>query len=94
MALARVVTFEGVSADRMDEMARNMEEGERPEGLPATEIIVLHDPEAEKSLAIVFFENEEDYKQGDATLNAMPTGDTPGRRTSVTKHNVAVRMTS
>jgi hypothetical protein len=94
MALARVVTFEGVSADRMDEMARNMEEGERPEGLPATEIIVLHDPEAEKSLAIVFFENEEDYTQGDATLNAMPAGDTPGRRTSVTKHNVAVRMTS
>jgi hypothetical protein len=94
MALARVVTFEGVSADRMDEMARNIQEGERPEGLPATETIVLHDPEAEKSLAIVLFENEEDYEQGDATLNAMPTGDTPGRRTSVTKHNVAVRMTS
>jgi hypothetical protein len=44
-------------------------------------------------LALVFFENEEDYTQGDATLNAMPTGDTPGQRTSVTKYNVAVRMT-
>jgi hypothetical protein len=92
MAFARVVSFEGVSADRMEAMSRDMQEGERPEGLPATEVIVLHDPEAEKSLAIVFFENEEDYRQGDATLNAMPTGDTPGQRTSVTKYNVAVRM--
>jgi hypothetical protein len=94
MALARVVAFEGVNADRMAEMSREMQEGERPEGLPATEMIVLHDPEAETSLAIVFFDNEEDYRQGDATLNAMPTGDTPGRRTSVTKYNVAVRMTA
>ena len=94
MALARVVSFEGVNADRIAQMSREMQEGERPEGLPGTEIIVLHDPDAEKSLAIVFFENEDDYKQGDATLNAMPTGDTPGQRTSVTKYNVAVRMTA
>ena len=92
MALARVVTFEDVSADRMDEMSREIQDGERPEGLPATEVIVLHDPEAKKSLAIVFFETEDDYRQGDATLSAMPAGDTPGRRTSVTKYNVAVRM--
>jgi hypothetical protein len=92
MALARVVSFEGVSADRMAAMSRDMQEGERPEGLPATEVIVLHDPEAERSLAIVFFENEDDYRQGDETLNAMPAADTPGQRTSVTKYNVAVRM--
>ena len=94
MALARVVTFEGVSKDRMEEMDREMREGQRPEGLPATELIVLHDPEAEKSLAIVFFETEDDYRRGDEVLNAMPAGDTPGRRTSVTKYNVATRMTS
>jgi hypothetical protein len=71
-----------------------MQEGERPEGLPATEMIVLHDPDAERSVAIVFFDNEDDYEQGDATLNAMPAGDTPGQRTSVTKYDVAVRMTA
>jgi hypothetical protein len=94
MALARAVTFEGVSKDRMDEMDREMSEGQPPEGMPATEIIVLHDPEAEKSLVIVFFENEDDYRQGDELLSAMPAGDTPGRRKSVTKYNVATRMTS
>ena len=92
MALARVVSFEGVTQERIEELKREMAEGERPEGLPASELIVLHDPESEKSLAIVFFDTEDDYKQGDETLNAMPAGDTPGRRTSVTKYDVAHRM--
>jgi hypothetical protein len=92
MALARVVTFDGVSKARMDEMNREMSEGEPPEGMPAAEVVVLHDPEAEKSLVILFFETEEDYRTGDEMLNAMPAGDTPGQRTSVTKYNVANRM--
>ena len=94
MALARVVSFEGVGKVRMEQMQREMQEGERPEGVPATEIIVLHDPEAEQSLVVVFFENEDDYKRGDETLSAMPAGDTPGRRASVKKYDVAVRTTA
>jgi hypothetical protein len=93
MALARVVTFEGVDKDRIDQLRGEMEQSdERPEGVPASEIIVLHDAEAERSLVVVFFDSEEDYKKGDEALNAMPTGDTPGRRTSVTKYDVAIRM--
>jgi hypothetical protein len=94
MALARVVSFEGVSKERMEEMDREMREGEPPEGFPSSELVVLHDPEAEKSLAIVFFETEDDYKRGDEILNAMPADDTPGKRTSVTRYDVAVRMKS
>ncbi|MFN8185674.1 MAG: hypothetical protein U0R69_01205 [Gaiellales bacterium] len=94
MALARVVSFENVGNDRIEQLRQELREGERPEGLPATEVMILHDPEAERSLAIVFFDNEEDYRIGDAALNAMPTGDTPGRRTSVTKYDVAIRMTA
>ena len=94
MALARVVTFEGVSKDRMDEMDRELKDGQPPEGFPGTEIVVLHDAEAEKSLVMVFFETEDDYKRGDEMLSAMPAGDTPGRRTSVTKYDVATRMTA
>jgi hypothetical protein len=94
MALARVVSFEGVSKERIEEIKREMAAGERPEGMPASEIIMLHDPQSEKSIAIVFFETEDDYRQGDEILNAMPAGDTPGRRTSVTKYDVAHRMTA
>ncbi len=93
MPLARVVTFDGVSSDRMAEMQREMEGGERPDNLPAKEIIVLHDPEAEKSLVLVFFETDDDYQRGDEALSAMPAGDTPGQRTSVAKYQVAFRMT-
>ncbi|MDX6504901.1 MAG: hypothetical protein QOE29_2026 [Gaiellaceae bacterium] len=92
MALARVVTFDGVSKDRMDEMQKEMGEGGPPEGLRSSEMIALHDPEAEQTLVILFFETEADYADGDELLNAMPAGDTPGRRASVTKYNVATRM--
>ena len=94
MALARVVTFDGVDAARMAEMQREMEGSERPEGVPAQEIVVLHDAEADRAVAILFFDNEEDYRQGDEALNAMPAAETPGKRTSVTKYDVAVRMSA
>jgi hypothetical protein len=92
MALARVVTFEGVGKDRIEEMRREMGGQAPPDDIPATEVVVLHDAEGERSLVVLFFESEDDYRRGDEALSAMPTGDTPGRRTSVTKYDVAIRM--
>jgi hypothetical protein len=94
MALARVVSFSGVSSSRMEELRKQINDGEQPEEIPATEIMLLHDPEAETSMAILFFDSEDDYARGNAALDAMPTTDTPGSRTSVTKYNVALRMDS
>jgi hypothetical protein len=94
MALARLVEFDGVTRDRIEQLKSDIEGGERPEGLPATEFLLLYDAGGEKSVAIVFFDNEDDYAQGDATLSAMPTGDTPGHRVAVAKYEVAARMTS
>lgn len=94
MAFARVVSFDNVSKQRMDELKREMAEGGPPDDVPAREILVLHDAEADSSLVILFFESEDDYRRGDEALNAMPAGDTPGQRTSVTKYEVASRMTS
>jgi hypothetical protein len=94
MPVARVVTFEGVDTARIEELRQRMQSGEPPEGMPAAEMLLLHDPDASKSLAIVIFDNEDDYRQGDAVLGAMPTEDTPGRRTDVSKYEVAVRVGS
>ena len=91
MAFARVVSFEGVTEAKIEELRQEMS-GAPPEGLPVTEGMILHDAETGKSLAILFFETEDDYRQGDATLNAMDPGETPGRRTSVSKYDVAIRM--
>jgi hypothetical protein len=92
MAVARVVAFDGVSKARIEEMQREIGEGERPEGLPATEMVMLHDPEAERALVVLFFDNEDDYRTGDEVLSAMPADETPGQRTSVTRYDVAARM--
>jgi hypothetical protein len=91
--LARVVTFDGVSSDRMNEMKQEMEGGQPPEGLDAKELLVLHDADSEKSLVVVFFDDEDAYSRGDEILSSMPAGDTPGQRTSVSKFNVAHRQT-
>ena len=92
MPLARVVSFEGVDSDRMAEMKSQIESGEPPEGMPSSELLILHDPQGERSLAIVIFDNEEDYRKGHEILDAMPASDTPGNRTSVMKYDVAHRM--
>ena len=94
MALARAVTFEGVDSQRMAELTKEIENDPRPDDVPATEILMLHDEGANSSLVVLFFDNEDDYARGDAALNAMDTGDTPGRRTSVTKYTVAGRVTA
>jgi len=94
MAIARIAAFEGVSQERIDDVRSRIEGDERPEGLPASEMILLYDPESEKSLSIMLFENEDDYRTGDATLGAMPTPSTPGQRTSVAKYHVAARRSS
>ena len=92
MAVARVVSFDGVSSDRMAALKSEIEGGEQPEGLNATEMLLLHDPGADQALAIVFFDNEGDYQKGDEILGGMDTSDTPGTRTGVKKYEVAVRM--
>jgi hypothetical protein len=94
MAYARAVTFDGVDSERMEQMKQEINQGERPENLPATEIMVLYDREKEQSLVILFFDSDDDYAKGDAVLDAMPADETPGSRTSVTKYEVAVRMTA
>ena len=92
MAVARVVSFDGVTTERMEKLARDVESGERD--VTATEMIGLHNPDEETALAILIFDTEEQYKLADEKLRSMPAEETPGNRTSVTKYRVAVRKTA
>jgi hypothetical protein len=94
MALARVVSFEGVTDERVAELTQRIEGDPRPDDIPATEMLLLHDPQAGSALAILLFDGEDDYRKGDQTLNAMPSDDTPGSRASVGKYRVAMRVTA
>ena len=95
MSLARVVSFDGVSSDRMTEMQKEMEGSERPDDVPAKEIVVLHDPENDKSLVIVFFDDE-DATTGAATRRSarcrQPTLPASAPRSRVTR--LGSRMTN
>ena len=93
MALARVVSFEGVDEERLREVGRRLEAEELPDGLSVKEITVLHDRDGQRSLVIQLFETEDDYRQGEEILSAMPAGETPGRRSSVAKYEVTARTT-
>jgi len=94
MALARVVAFEGVTQDRIDQLRSEITSADGPpDEVPASERLILHDPAGQRSLAIVFFDDEDAYQRGDAALGAMPNEETPGNRVSIDKYEVAIRMT-
>jgi hypothetical protein len=95
---ARVVRWEGSNAEAMEQSsseirARAESQGGPPEGVPAKGLLILNDGENGRSLAISLFETEDDYREGDETLNSMsPPGEGLGRRVSVEKYEVAVQL--
>jgi hypothetical protein len=90
MAYARVATFEGGDRSEVDELVRQIREGDPPEGLPATEVIILFDGTS-KVQAITFFDSEEDYRRGDEILSGLNPPVGQGKRTSLEKYEVALR---
>lgn len=94
--LARVVTWEGGNAEAMAKSAAEINEqaGDGPPpGVPAKEFLLLQDTANGKSVAIVTFENEDDYRKGDEVLSSMdPPGDGMGNRVSVEKLEIAARF--
>jgi len=96
---ARVATFNGGDGAKAaaEISARNEAEGGPPPGLPAKKLLILNDAEGKKVLAITFFDSEEDYRQGDETLNSMspPSGDNNmGDRAAVEKFEVVLDLES
>lgn len=95
---ARVARFEGADAGVMEETAARIRAdaesaGGPPEGVPAKGFLLLHDTAGGKALAISLFESEEDYRQGDETLNSMsPPGGGMGQRVTVEKYEVAFEV--
>jgi hypothetical protein len=90
---ARITTFEHATA--IDETARQIQESERPEGIPATDFYFMADREAGKVVVITLFETEEDMQKGHATLSSMdPPGGGFGERTGVDLLEVVAHMTA
>lgn len=95
---ARVARWENANAESMETTAAEIraqaeEAGGPPPGVPAKEFLLLHDTAAGKVIGITLFESEDDYRQGDETLNTMsPPGGGLGDRVSVEKYELAARV--
>jgi hypothetical protein len=93
---ARVARWEGADAETLERTAaeiRDEADAGPPEGVPAKEFLLLNDTQGGRSMAITLFETEDDYRQGDETLNSMnPPGEGMGQRVSVEKYEVAVKL--
>jgi hypothetical protein len=94
--LARVARWEGADAETLEKSGaeiRNQTDEGPPPGLPAKRFLLLHDTAAGKALAITLFETEDDYREGDATLNSMdPPGGGMGERVSVEKFELVAHL--
>jgi hypothetical protein len=94
---ARIARWEGADAAALEESAAQIRAqaeaaGGPPPGVPAKELLLLHDTAGGKAIAISLFETEEDYRQGDETLDSMsPPGGGMGTRVSVEKLELVVR---
>jgi hypothetical protein len=93
---ARVARWENASAEALEAVTAGIREDAEsgpPEGLPAKRLILLQDKEGGRSMAITLFETEDDYRQGDETLNSMsPPGEGMGQRVGVEKYEVAIEL--
>jgi hypothetical protein len=91
---ARVARWEGGDAEairRSTEEIKSRAESGPPEGVPSKGFTLLVDPENGRTIAVGLFETEDDYRQGDETLNSMsPPDEGLGSRTSVEKYEVAL----
>ena len=61
--------------------------------MPQSEALLLRESGGDRALAIVIVENEDDYRRADEILSAVPADEAAGRRTSVTKYEIAARAT-
>jgi hypothetical protein len=99
VAFARVVTFEGGSADGIRAAAEQVKSdvqssGGPPEGVRSTGFTFLVDPEGGNVLFIGLFASREDLDASIPVLEAMDPPEGMGRRASVTVYEVGadVRM--
>ena len=89
----RVVRFEGVSAERMEQLSARIEEGDGPPpGVTMTALKVLFDEAQSTAVVLQHYATKEDMDAGAAVFDAMDTSDTPGTRSSVDACEVKLEL--
>jgi len=93
MALARVVKFEGGTADGIRAAAQEIKTrsaGGPPEGVTSSGLTFLADPDNGRVMFVGLFDSEDDLRSSEATLDAMDPPEGMGSRVSVEVYEVGV----
>jgi hypothetical protein len=81
---ARVVRFTDVSLERIEEIARRVEEsGGPPPGVDSIGLELFVDEEQGTAVFVGYFETAEKMREAAAVFEQMDTTETPGTRASV-----------
>jgi hypothetical protein len=96
MALARVVTFEGGTADgvraAVAQVKSDVEAGGPPEGVVSNGFTLLADPDNGRAMFIGLFANEDDLRKSAEVLEGMDPPEGMGSRRSVDVYEVGVDL--
>lgn len=91
----RVVRFTDVDPGRLDAtLARIKGSDGPPPDVPITGMQMLHDRDNGTAVVLQHFNSEADMRAGDAAMNAMDAGETPGTRVSVDMCELKLDMTA
>ena len=84
----RVVRFTDVDPDSLEGRLAKREEEGPPEGIKATGIKMMHDPDQRTAVVVQFFDSEQDMRDSESAFDSMPADETPGTRASVDRGEV------
>jgi hypothetical protein len=91
VALARVVTFEGGTADgiraAVEQLQSDIDKGP-PEGVKSNGLTFLVDPDGGRAMFVGLFASDDDLRESEATLEEMSPPEGMGTRSSVDVYEV------
>jgi len=80
----RVVRFTDVDTERLEQVVSEIDESQGPpEGIKATGLQILVDPEQRTSVVLQFFDSAQDMADSEQAFDSMDASETPGKRASV-----------
>jgi hypothetical protein len=89
----RVVRFTEVDPERVQELVSRMDESSGPpEGIKATGLQMVIDPDQRTAVVVQLFDSESDMHDSEAAFDGMDPSDTPGKRASVDRGEVMMDL--
>ena len=89
----RVVRFTDVDPERVEQLVSRMDESSGPpEGIKATGLQMVVDPDQRTAVVVQMFDSAEDMRDSEAAFDSMDPSDTPGKRASIDRGEVKLDL--